>query len=240
MLQRFLSKADAERVLHVFQKLTVHDIRRWAVTGGLAVELHHVRLGAQPSLRPLNDLDFITGSFDCIPETLADEFLFRHIHPLDPPGKTILQFVDADNALRMDVFRAYGETMDRTCGFDFPSGRIRLISLEDLVAREARLTLDIAQGIPVLRKHAKDFLRLLELTEPEEVEGAWQGHRRPMHPVTFKEACSVLRALIPSHPELLVDPDYSKDTQKSCLRCKPTPEFHLASLEVILSLLGYV
>jgi hypothetical protein len=29
--------------------------------------------------------------------TLADSLLFRYIHPLDPPGKTVLQCVDAES-----------------------------------------------------------------------------------------------------------------------------------------------
>jgi hypothetical protein len=142
MLQRFLSKADAERVLHVFQKLTVHDIRRWAVTGGLAVELHHVRLGAQPSLRPLNDLDFITGSFDCIPETLADEFLFRHIHPLDPPGKTMARSQKADASCNVQ-----GGLQRPSGSHPEPSGVARRSRLLKGHA-EILLTLQAYSGVP--------------------------------------------------------------------------------------------
>ena len=91
-----------------------------------------MRLRGEPSIRGLNDLDFITDSFDFIPETLATDFLFRHIHPFDTPGKTMLQFVDPDSALRMDLFRACGAPMTRTVRLDLPSGAIQLVSLEDL------------------------------------------------------------------------------------------------------------
>jgi hypothetical protein len=70
-----------------FRKLARHEIRHWALTGGFAFEIHAERLGLQPSVRALNDLDFIAPSFDYIPGTLPRDFLFRHIHPLDPPGK---------------------------------------------------------------------------------------------------------------------------------------------------------
>jgi hypothetical protein len=33
-------------------------------TGSLAVEIHHLPLGPQPSVRVLNDLDFIADSFN--------------------------------------------------------------------------------------------------------------------------------------------------------------------------------
>ena len=110
LLDRFLSVTDADRALHTLRKLRRHDIRRWALTGGLALEFHCLRRGCRTSLRALNDIDFVTDSFDCIPESLADDFLFRHVHPFDPPGKTILQFIDAESALRVDVFRACGAT----------------------------------------------------------------------------------------------------------------------------------
>jgi hypothetical protein len=239
MLPRFLSVGDADRALNALRKLASHDCREWAVTGGLAIEIHHLHRGQQPSIRSLNDLDFIARSFDCIPQTLADDFLFRHVHPLDPPGKTMLQLIDPDSALRIDVFRALGATMDRTSPLDLPSGTMQLISLEDLAAREARLTLDLAQGIPAPSKHARDFLRLMKLVNPASVETAWQDHRKPKHPLTFQEANSLLHDLIAAHPELLITPDYSNDADKACTRCQPTAAFRLADPKVVLSLLGY-
>lgn len=97
MFHGFLSTADADRALRSLGRLLRHDIRRWALTGGFAIEIHHMLRGHQPSRRPLNVIDFIADSFDCIPVTL-------HIHPLDPPGRTILQCIDPESALRIDVF----------------------------------------------------------------------------------------------------------------------------------------
>jgi hypothetical protein len=144
---QFLAGSDAQRVLSSFRKLARHDIGRWVLTGGLATEIHRLRAGCRPCLRPLNDIDFIADSFDCIPESLADDFLFRHIHPTDPPGKTMLQCIDPESALRIDVFRAYGGTIGRAIEVDLPVGSLRLISLEDLAARMARLALDLAQCV---------------------------------------------------------------------------------------------
>ena len=122
MIQSFLCHTDAERALATLRKLARHDISRWALAGGLAVEIHCLWRGCPSSIRTLTDLDFIAEGFDCIPQTLVDHFLFRHIHPLDPPGKTILQFIDADTAMRIDLFRAYGAVMSRNVCADFPSG----------------------------------------------------------------------------------------------------------------------
>ena len=239
MLRRFLSVADANRALRSLRKLGHHDIHGWALTGGLAVEVHRLRRGCQPSLRALNDIDFIAESFDGIPETLGDDFLFRHIHPCDPPNRTMLQLVDAEGKLRIDVFRSYGHAMCRTSNLDLSGCMIRLISLEDLTARTARLALDLAGGVPTPSKHATDFLRLVELVDPLEVETAWLDHRKPEHPLTFKEATDLLHYLISARQDLLTTPDYSKDAEDVCLRCQSIRAFRLADPKVILSILGY-
>jgi hypothetical protein len=122
---------------------------------------------------------------------------------------------------------------------DLPSGAIQLVSLEDLTARTARLVLGLAEGIPVLSKHARDFLHLVDLVEPAEVEPVWQDHRKPNHPLTFEETNGLLQYLIQNHKELLVTPVYSKDTAGVCPRCSPAAPFQLTNPNVILSLLGY-
>jgi hypothetical protein len=170
---------------------------------------------------------------------LGVDFLFRHIHPLDPPGKTILQFVDPDSALRIHLFRAFGATMSRTTRLDLPSGTIQLISLEDLVARAARLALDLTGDVPTPSKYARDFLRLVELVDPAEVEEAWRDQRKPGPRETFEETNTLLQDLIPARHDLLITPDYSNDTAEVCPRCAPTATFALADPNVVLSLLGY-
>src|SRR4051812_2130894 len=146
MIPSFLTADDRDRVFRTIRKLAEHDISDWALTGGLAVEMHIQNGGHTPCIRGLNDLDFITREFEGIPISLAGEFLFSHVHPLDPPGRTILQLIDGDTSLRVDVFRAYGATMSRTTNAELGSIAVRLISLEDLAARAARLVLDLEAG----------------------------------------------------------------------------------------------
>jgi hypothetical protein len=221
-------------VSRALRKLGRHDIREWALTGGIAFEFHGVSCGLAPAPRPLNDLDFVTDSFDYIPATLSADFLFRHVHPYDPPGKILLQLIDPETPLRVDVFRACGQTMRRTL-----SGPPRVVSLPDLVARTARQLLDLAEGKPVASKHARDYLRFVDFTNPVEIETAWGDHRKPSHPATFQEARRLLPDLIRTHPDLLIDPEYSKTPGPLCSRCVATGAFQLADANVILSLLGY-
>jgi hypothetical protein len=239
MTNQFLSAADAKRALKTVQKLSRHDISGWALAGGLAVEIHCLRGGLPSSTRPLNDIDFVAAGFDCAPETLARDFLFRHVHPLDPPGKTILQLVDVETALRIDLFRAYGAIMTRARPLRPPFGPVQLLSGEDVLARAARLLLELRGGVPVAAKHANDYLRLEKMMQTSDLEVAWQDHRRPGHPVMFRETNILVRGLIASHQHLLVTPDYSKDATQICSRCVPTTAFPLADSQLVLSVLGY-
>ncbi len=214
----------------VLGKLARHDVRNWALTGGLAFQIHGLNLALPRSLRPLNDLDFITTAFSDIPETLAEDFLFRHVHPFAPPGKTMLQLIDAENALRIDVFRASGQTMSRA---------VPIVSLEDLVARAARILLDLAGGVAVPFQHGRDYLRFVESVDAVAVEAAWQDHRKPEQPATFAESSAMLRDLIPRSASLLITPQYSQDPDEACPRCTPTGAFQLADPKLVLLLLGY-
>ena len=60
----FLKDADSARAARVFSELTRHDVSGWALTGGVAIELQILRHGGKPMMRPLHDLDFITGAFN--------------------------------------------------------------------------------------------------------------------------------------------------------------------------------
>lgn len=129
--------------------------------------------------------------------------------------------------------------MNRSALVDFPSGPLRVVSLEDLVARAARLLLDLADGVPVASKHARDYLRFVELADSAAMETAWQDHRKPAHPTSFEDARRALPGMIHANPGLLITPVYSKNAEEQCPRCAPCAGFKLADPNVVLELLGY-
>jgi hypothetical protein len=235
----FLNAADSARVCRTFLNLARHDISGWALTGGVAIELHILRLGGKPIIRRLNDLDFVAASFDSIPETIGSELLLRHVHPYDPPGKIMLLGVDPETGVRLDVFRAYGMEMERTFPIEIATLALRTVSLPDLVARHARLNWDLAEGRPVAPKYARDFLRLIELVTTDEVERIWQEHRKGQSPESFAETALQLRRTIVSRADLLIPPTYSMDADEGCPRCQGTGAFPLCDPRQILSILGY-
>ena len=233
------SKSDRERAEQTLRKLFRHDPSRWALTGGFATEAHLERCGGRSAIRPLHDIDFIVSSFDCIPESLAEDFLLRHVHPDDPPGKTLLQCFDPETAVRVDVFRAYGGVMNRLSPFDLFSRPFRIISVEDLTARAARLSWDLAANVPVAPKYARDFLRLLDIVSTDQVEAAWQEHRKPNSPERFQGAANEIRRLVSTRPDLLISPVYSTDVNAICERCRNSVALPLVDAGRMLGLLGY-
>lgn len=233
------SKADCERAERTFRKLLRHNIANWALTGSFATEAHLAHNGGKSAMRPLHDMDFIVSSFDCIPKSLARDFLLRHVHPDDPPGKTLLQCIDPETAVRVDVFRAYGGVMNRISAIDLLSRPFRIISLEDLTARAARLSWDLAANVPVAPKYARDFLRLLDIGSTDQVETAWQEHRKPHSPERFQDAANEIRRLVSTRSDLLVSPVYSTDVKAICGRCRDSTALPLVDAERMLGLLGY-
>ena len=239
MVQQFLSDADADRAARCLGKIQGHAVQGWVLTGGLAIEIHRLTRGLESGIRVLNDIDFLVESFESLPQTLADQFLFRHIHPLDPPGKTIMQLVDIETALRVDVFRTYASVMRRaiqTAIFEKP---LQIVSLEDLLARTTRILMATARAVPVASKHATDFLRLREMAKPGQVEIAWPDHRGPGDPSSFEEAASVVCDSIATRKHLLIDARLSQDPAELCDRCVQTGRFQLADPSLVLSILGY-
>ena len=88
-LDLFLSPADAARAVSTLRHLARHDLSRFALTGGFAIESQIHTHGGQPPLRTLHDIDFLVDSFRDLPPSLGAELLIRHIHPHDPPAKTL-------------------------------------------------------------------------------------------------------------------------------------------------------
>lgn len=239
MIELFLSNIDSARAARTFEMLAFHDTSKWVLTGGFAVELHLALCNGGPISRGLNDIDFVVERFDDIPETLSSDLIFRHIHPHDSENKTLLQAVFPDTAVRVDVFRAKAGILRRSISVQIAGRRQRLISIEDLVARSARLSLTLAENHQMPAKHAHDFLRLLPYAVEDKVENAWADHRKTRHPVTFCEAAQLLKVLIPGRADLQVVPAYSHNSESKCERCEPTTSFSLADAEILDSLLRF-
>lgn len=238
-LTAILLGTDAERAKLTIARLLRNDLAQLVLTGGLAIELHRLDRGLAAQPRRLNDIDFLADTLEAIPKGLAGTMIFRHVHPHDPPGKTLLQAVDLETAVRVDVFRACGNSIARATSIEIEGSELRMISVEDLTARIARLCMDLAHDMPIPAKHAHDFLRVLPLVEIDVMGTVWQEHRRLSHPVSFAETAILLSNLIDTRKDLQILSRHSRDANEHCSRCEATAAFPLADARRVLSLLGY-
>jgi hypothetical protein len=237
--ERFLKPADASRAMRMLRKLSAHDISGWALTGGMAIEIHLLLRGPASVTRPLRDIDFVTRSFEDIPGKLGDELLFRHVHPFVPPGKMLLQAVEGEMAVRVDVMRAHTTQMDRLMPIELGGIPLRMVSLEYIEALHAVQCWDLMEDKKTDPKYARDFMRILDLVEADEVEAIWQEHKKPECPESFAEAARELRHAVASKPELLLPVVRVIDVNAVCPRCYGTETFRLADASRIVSILGY-
>ncbi len=231
MFAEFLSARDAQRVSLSLEKLTAHGFQGGALTGGLAAEAHLFSLGLKTEQRPVNDIDFVVENFDSIPGSLADGFLVHHIHPHALEGKTLLQLIDPEQALRIDFFRQFGATLSR-------AAPRTMISLEDLVARTTSFVLGhLRRNAAFDRKHARAFRRLAGLGDPARIDAAWRDHRQAALE-SFPEAAHLAHQLLRLHPELAILEQYSPQVS-TCPKCQDHGPFRRAHPDVIVKILGY-
>jgi hypothetical protein len=238
-IDSFLNAVDSARVARTFLNLARHNISRWALTGGVAIELHILRLGGKPLIRRLNDLDFLAASFDSIPETIGSELLLRHVHPHILPARSCCW---ASIRKRECAWMCFAPTVWRWSAHPrlrsprLPSEwyRFRIWSRDTLA-----LNWDLVEGRPVDSKYARDFLRLIELVKADEVEQIRQEHRKSQSPESFAETALQLRRTIVSRSDPLIPPTYSTYAEEGCPRCRGAGAFPLCDPRQILSILGY-
>ena len=116
---------------------------------------------------------------------------------------------------------------------------LRMVSLEDLVARHTRLNLDLTEGRAVAAKFGRDLLRMADCVDGSRMESIWQDHRKPGMPESFAAAAKLVREAIRNRPELQIVPVYSIDVREVCPRCHNVRNFPIADAGQVLALLGY-
>ena len=237
VLATLLHRDDARRATAVLEILGAHGLR-CVLTGGLAIHAQ-LRAHGRP-LEPwrLNDIDLVVDGFSSIPESLAGAFLLRHVHPDATDGRTLLQLVDQPRGLRIDLFRALGDTLSRARRLDDQTGVLEVVSVEDLVARTtSHVSGRLRQRKTIESKHVTAFRRLSGLGRQEQLAAAWNDHRQQM-PGTLEEASDEALRLLHAHPELAVVEEYSREAV-SCERCRERGPFRPSPPERIVEILGY-
>jgi len=208
-----------------------------ALTGGLAIEAQLARHSRPTARRPLKDLDVVVERFESLPPSLGARFLMNHVHPHAAAGKTLVQLVDREHALRVDLFRAFGATLSRAVTLDSEAGPLRVVSLEDLVARTTAHAARVLDGRPLEAKHARSFARLQGLGDARRLEESWRDHSQDVRGALSDVACACAQMLA-ARPDLIVQ-EGRYDRVRSCDRCENHGAFRVAPAEDIVAILGY-
>jgi hypothetical protein len=233
-----LEADDARRASDVVAKLLTNGVRACALTGSLAIAAQLHAHGYPFRRGALNDVDLVVDHFGAIPAALADRFLMNHIHPHASEGKTLLQLVDREHAIRVDVFRSFGAALSRAGVLDQQTAPLPVLALEDLVARATAYVCGrLRRGLEIDAKHVRTFTRLSDLGRPRGLAEAWQDHRQDV-PGTLEEATKEAHQLLDRHPELVVSETYST-VVTTCEQCQDYGPFRLAPPEMIVDILGY-
>lgn len=237
MFTALLCQDDARRATEAVEGLLASGLR-CALTGGLAIAAQLRVNGRSVERRRLNDLDLVVEGFGAIPEPLAASFLLHHVHADACEGKTLLQLVDEARALRIDLFRTFGNTLSRVSTLDDETGALDVLSVEDLVARTTALVCGrLRRGRSVDVKHVTAFKQVRGLGRPERLSMAWADHCQDV-PGTLDEATGEAIRLLGVCPELVVVEEYSTDVT-ACERCRPHGPFRPGPSAKIVRILGY-
>jgi hypothetical protein len=186
----------------------------------------------------LNDIDLVVDGFGAIPESVTASFLLHHVHPDAIEGKTLLQLIDEETAVRVDLFRAFGNTLARASALDDETGALHVVSVEDLVARTTALVCgSLRLHKKVDAKHATALACLLGMGQIERLAVAWSDHRQAV-PGTLEEATREAIRLLEAHPELVVVEEYPAAVV-ACERCREQGPFRPGPADKIVQTLGY-
>ena len=198
---------DARRATNVIDAVLAHGLQ-CGIDGGLGIDAQLRVRGRSVTARLLNDIDLVVSDFESIPTSLADALLLNHDHPFAPEGKTLLQVIDQPRALRVDLFRAFGDTSrEPSCLTKTPAGfpscprgfscandsdGMRHPSARDNHRFQAR------RGVPEIEG----------IGEPRRLAVAWLDHRQDVQG-TIEEAAEKAARLLSVRPELIVVERYS-------------------------------
>jgi hypothetical protein len=150
----------------------------------------------------------------------------------------LLQFIDPERALRIDLFRAFGATLSRARLLDEQTSPLRVVAVEDLVARTtAHVCGRLRRGRQIDLKHVRAFKRLAGLGRSQQLDEAWQDHCQDVLG-RLVEARDEAQQLLAEHPERVVSEKYSTVVTE-CERCQDYRRFRRARPETIVDILGY-
>lgn len=241
MEEMFLTAKAAAKCHRSLSKLSRHFENPIVVTGSLAAAWHLLRKEKLRKKSAINDIDTVVEDLGCIRPSLSEDFLINHFHPSREKGRILLQLVDAENALRIDVFTPSSETLfKRLIDFKIGVAVCQAVSLEDILVKLLSIIYPVAKGSHVESKYVKKFYLLLDSANLEAAKLIWQDYRKINQPIDFSEAVGIIEKTIAANPHLLKTEEFRRDLDFECQWCVKSETFPLSPRPKIYEILGYV
>ena len=156
--------------------------------------------------------------------------------PMQIEGKTLLHLIDEATAVRVDLFRTFGNTLTRASALDDETGALRVLSVEDLVARTTALVAARSSGASKSTRSTPRRSTVCLQSPTRAACRAWNDNRQAV-PATLVDATRAPIQLLDAHPELVVVQQYSA-VFMPCERCR-TRTLPARSADRIVHALGY-
>jgi hypothetical protein len=131
--------------------------RRFAVTGGVAIQLGMAARAREWPRRDIADLDLVAASMDAIAATVVGPFLVSHYHVVGPGvPKFMIQLVDPVSRLRVDVFPDLAGSLVDATTVAIGDHRVPLLSLDSIFRHKLHTLSRASASTPVDPKHVRD------------------------------------------------------------------------------------
>lgn len=241
MLDTIISKEDNSRCQGSLSLLAKHIKGSLVITGGIATAWHCVQNKHQLEKQPLNDIDIIVENISALPQSITEDFLVSHFHPLRERGKILLQLVEQKYKTRIDIFTPYSfSLMNRVKRADFSEITCKIVSAEDLTARLLAILYPVTNGRPCDPKYYGKFNLLYKFADLEIVRQVWLDYRKEDYLESFDLVVDAIHRYIAKDPNILCKDSYSQDLEESCPWCVYSDSFPLSPKSKIFDILGYV
>lgn len=229
--------SDRERVRATTLDLYEGVTGRTCIVGGVAIRYWLAEHGGDMPTRPFNDLDIVaTGPDDFDRTHVLDRFLVHHFHTQGDGSDFRILLVHKDTDTKVDVFHWKPETLvPETVELDGAMYPLQPLETQLAVTVYDLENMRLQGGVDP--KQLTDALAMAKVADIQRAEKVWKS-LMPDSELTLDQALSA--ALVRVDGATFLEKPWQGHAPFTCSKCRPTPEWPLASSEEIERRLGYV
>jgi len=214
-----------------------------ALAGGAALR-HHLTIRDIPHPNPqFKDLDLLIEDPGVILGRISDRdsgFLISHFHPRKNPNilaSFFIKMIHVATKTNVDFFSYAPFSPDYFAEVSFQGQIIQIPSPESLLTIAL---LDTLKALEAFKKAPCKRLTTIDLlsgvVDWRVAQQVWQG--QGLDRTSLSDSISMIETVYLMHPEQFVGKVFGKKPIANCTDCVQTPEFPIASSELVRSILG--